>query len=451
MRRARGYAAAMAAKVLILGGGFAGFEAARRLERALPRGAAEITLVSDVNFMLYTPLLPGAIGGTLEPRHVVVPLREELGDTALLLGRVTGADPEARRVHVEPVDGTPVELAYDQLVVALGAASRVLPIPGLEEHAIGLKTLAEAIAIRNRLIQTLEAAEAQHDDAERRALLTYVVVGAGYAGVESLAELQDLAVDVAQYYPRSRLHGMRFVLVEQRDTIMPEVGESLAAFATDELRRRGIEIRTETTVERVAAGEVELSTGEVVPTRTLAWTAGVKPHPVVAELGLPLDDDGRLSTGATCQVEGHPAVWAIGDAAGIPDPARPGEPCPPTAQHAIRQARVAGDNVARALAGDAARRRFSYKTLGLFVDMGRRQAVASTAGIKWRGFPAWLLSRSYHLAAMPGGKRRVRLLTDWTVGLFFDRDSSELGQLGDPPFLAPLGLEEQSVGGTGPG
>jgi NADH:ubiquinone reductase (H+-translocating) len=440
----------MAWNVLILGGGFGGFTAARKLERILPEASAKVTLVNDVNFLLYTPLLPGAAAGTLEPRHVVVPLREELHRTDLKLGHVVSGDPSAQTVRVRLFDSVESNLPYDQLIVALGSTSRTLPIPGLRDHAIGLKTLSEAITMRNRLVQTLEAAETTDDEAARRALLTYVVVGAGYAGVETVAELQDFAADVGRYYPRSRLHGLRFMLVEARDEIMPEVGASLAAFARSELRRRGIEIRTETTVERVSRDTVELSDGEIVPTRSLAWTAGVKPHPSVTNLGLPLDDDGRISTGPTCQVEGLPNVWAIGDAAGIPDPARPGSPSPPTAQHATRQAKVAARNVAASLGNeDAKLKRFRYRTLGVFVDMGRHQAVASTVGIKWRGFPAWFLARTYHLAMIPGAKRRLLLLIDWTVGLLFRRDSSELGQLGHPPELDDAGLEEVSAGGSG--
>jgi NADH dehydrogenase len=284
----------MAWRVVILGGGFGGLTAARKLERLLPAHAAKVTLVNDVNFMLYTPLLPGAAGGTLEPRHVVVPLREELRDTELHLGHVLGADPAKRVVRVRTTEGGEEELHYDQLLVALGSVSRTLPIPGLAEHAWGFKTLAEAIALRDRIVQTLERAETVEDESARHALLTYVVVGAGYAGLEGIAELQDFAADVLDLYPRSKIHGLRFVLVEARERVMMEINPDLAEFASTELRRRGIEIRTGTTVERVSADSIELSTGEVVPTRTVAWTAGVKPHPVVAELGLPLEPKGRI-------------------------------------------------------------------------------------------------------------------------------------------------------------
>ena len=261
-------------------------------------------------------------------------------------------------------------------------------------------------------------------------------VGAGYAGLEGLAELQDFAADVIERYPRARLVGVRFMLVEAKERVMPEVPPSLAAFATTELRKRGIEVRTSTTIEAVTRDTVTLKGGEVVPARTLAWTAGVKPHPVVAKLGLPLGAGGRIAADRFCAVQDRPGVWAIGDAAGVPDPAKKDHPSPPTAQHVLRQGKVVADNVVAALTGDDAKRRpFRYRTLGVFVDMGRNQAVATTLGIRWRGFPAWFLARTYHLALMPGNARRVRLMADWTVGLLFGRDSAELGQLGHPPAL----------------
>jgi NADH dehydrogenase len=438
----------MAWNVLILGGGFGGLTTARRLERRLPPHSARVTLVNDVNYMLYTPLLPGAAGGTLEPRHVVVPLREQLRRTELHLGQVLSADPARKAVQVRSIGGREEELTYDQLIVALGSTSRTLPIPGLAEHARGFKTLAEAIALRNRLLQTLEQAEVEEDPVARRELLTYVFVGAGYAGVEGLAELQDLAADTIERYPRARLDGVRFVLVEARERIMPEIPATLAEFASAELRRRGMEIRTGTTIERVTERSVELSGGEIVPTRTVAWTAGVKPHPVVANLGLPLDDVGRIQSDRYCRVAGHPEVWAIGDAASVPDPAHKERPSPPTAQHVLREGKVVGDNVAGALSGSGRMRPFRYRTLGVFVDMGRKKAVASTLGIRWRGFPAWFLARTYHLALMPGTNRRVRLVVDWTVGLLFGRDSAELGQLGHPQALERSGLQETSEGGS---
>jgi NADH dehydrogenase len=428
--------------IVIAGGGFGGFYAARTLERVLPRHSARITLVNDVNFMLYTPLLPGAAAGTLEPRHVVVPLREELRDTDLRLGTIVGATPDKKCITVDVLEGHREEIHYDHCIVALGSVSRTLPIPGLAEHGIGFKTLPEAIELRNHLLRTLEAAETLDDAAIRASWLTYVFVGAGYAGLEGLAELQDFAADVLDLYPRCRTQGVRFILVEARERVMPEVPKDLSEFAERELRGRGIEIRTNTTLEAVTATTVQLSGGEMIPARTLVWTAGVKPHPVVEQLGLPLDPTGRIVVDRTMRVQGRDEVWAIGDSAAVPDPARKGHSSPPTAQHAIRQGRRVARNVA-AVIGNGRARPFRYRTLGVFVDMGQGEAVASTLGIKWRGRIAWLMARTYHLAMMPGIKRKLRLLVDWNVQLVFGRDASELGGLGHVPPLA-----EPTSGGT---
>jgi NADH:ubiquinone reductase (H+-translocating) len=419
--------------VVIAGGGFGGFYAARRLERVLPPGSARVTLVSDVNFLLYTPLLPGAAAGTLEPRHVVVPLREELHKTDIRLGQVTGASPERNELHYTSIDGRDSTIEYDQLIVAIGSVSRVLPLPGLAEH--GFKTISEAIALRNRTLLNLEIAESLDEPEARRPYLTFVFVGAGYAGVEGIAELQSFVADVIERYPRSRIDGTRWILVEAEERIMPEIPPSLAAFTTDALRQRGIEVRTNTRVNSVEHDTVELSTGDRIPARTLCWTAGVRPPSVARELGLPIGAHGRIETDAHLRVPGHQNVWAIGDAAAVPDPAQKGKaPSPPTAQHALRQGKVAADNVAAAL-GNGKLQRFRYKTLGVFVDLGRNEAVAVMLGVRLKGFPAWFAARTYHLALMPGVGRRARLMADWTVGLFFGRSSSELGQLGHPPDL----------------
>jgi NADH:ubiquinone reductase (H+-translocating) len=425
----------MAWNVVIAGGGFGGFYAARRLERKLPAHSARVTLISDVNFLLFSPLLPGAAAGTLEPRHVVVPLREELKSTDIRLGHVHGADPSKNELYYRSVDGREETVRYDQLIVAIGSVSRVLPLPGLADHALGFKTISEAIALRNRALFNLEIAESIDDPEQRRPYLTFVFVGAGYAGVEGIAELQDFVADVIERYPRARLDGTRWILVEAQERIMTEIPPSLAAFTTAELRARGIEVLANTRLNEVGEDFVELSTGERIPCRALCWTAGVKPPAVSREMGLPLTPQGRIDCDEYTRVRGLENVWAVGDTAAIPDPAQKREkPSPPTAQHALRQGKVAADNVAAAL-GNGRMRKFKYKTLGVFVDFGRNKAVAVMLGVRLTGFPAWFAARTYHLISMPGVGRRARLVVDWTVGLFFGRSSSELGQLGHPPDL----------------
>jgi NADH dehydrogenase len=432
-------------QVAIAGGGFGGFYAARALERLLPAQSARVTLVNDANFMLYTPLLPGAAGGTLDPRHVVVSLRSQLHRTELVIGRVTGADPSRGTLGVQRIDGEQLDLEYDQLIVALGSVSRTLPIPGLAEHAIGLKSLSDATALRNQVLSCLDIAESVEDPAMRAEYLGFVFVGAGYAGVEGLADLQDFAVQAIELYPRCRAQGMRWVLVEARERIMQEVPRSLSEFAERELRGRGIEVRTNTTLLGLSERAVTLSGDETLAARTVVWTAGVKPSPVVAQLGLPLDREGRVLVDATMRVQDRSLdpgatrrllragtqVWAIGDCAAVPDASRPGQPCPPTAQHAIRQGRLVARNVAATLAGGSTRA-FRYRTKGVVAELGRSQAVAITLGIRWRGLPAWLIARTYHLLLMPGLERKLRLLVDWNVALMFGRDSSSPGRLGSP-------------------
>ena len=344
----------MALNVVIAGGGFGGLHAARRLERRLPRHSARITLVTDQNFLLYTPLLPGAASGSLEPRHVVVPLREELDWTDIRLARVTSVDPDAKQVRMNMLDGSQSELDYDQLIVALGSVSRVLPIPGLAEYGVGFKTLPDAVALRNRAVLQLETAEEIDDPELRRQYLTFVYVGAGYAGLEGIAELQDYVADVIDRYPRCRLDGTRWILVEAQDRVMPEIPASLADFAMRELRGRGIEIHTGTLLEEVGDGWARLSTGETVPTRTVCWTAGVKPPAVVRELGLPLTEHGRIEVDSTLRVAGQQCVWAIGDSAAVPDPAYNGKQ--PSRARPLRAACRCGSR-SRARAARASRSR----------------------------------------------------------------------------------------------
>jgi len=431
----------MAWNVVIAGGGFGGAMAARELERIMPRQSARLVLVNGANFMLYTPFLPEAAAGTLEPRHVVTPLREILDRTYLRLGSVVGHDPAAKTVELRTREGESEQLPYDQLLLALGSVSRVLPVPGLSEHAIGFKSLADAIWLRNHVIETLEAANATDVPARRDELLTYVFVGGGYAGLEALAELQDFATDAIESYPRARLHGMRWVLVEASDRVLPEIDAELAEYALKELRGRGIDIRLGTTLEEVQADNARLSTGETLPTRTVVWTAGVTPHPSLRQLSLPLDERGRVPVDQRLRVKGTDAVWAIGDCAAAPDPR--GGLCPPTAQHAVRQGPVAARNIAAEL-GVGSARNFEYRGNASFVNLGRYKAVGKIGSRTFRGFPAWWLARTYHMSQIPGAARKARAVIDWTASLPFRRDISEVGSIGHPQ---PLGSSSLPLSG----
>jgi NADH:quinone reductase (non-electrogenic) len=430
--------------VIIAGGGFGGYAVARGLERAMPPQSTRITLVNDVNFLLYTPFLPEAAAGTLEPRHVVTPLRDVLKQTHLRLGVVTGRDPARRTITMLDADDGERELPYDQLVVALGSVSRVLPVSGLAEHAIGFKSLADAIWLRNHVIQCLELADATEHPGSRDELLTFVFVGGGYAGLEALAELQDFAAEAMELYPRARLHGMRWLLVEATGRVLPEIDARLADYAAGELKGRGIDIRLGTTLEEVSAVSARISTGETFPTRTVVWTAGVIPHPSSKNFSLPLDDRGRVVVDEHLRVRGEDGVWALGDVAAVPDPARPGRPCPPTSQHAIRQGATAARNVAAAL-GVGTPAPFRYRTRGQFVNLGRHKAVAMIGSRTFHGFPAWWLTRTYHMSQIPGTMRKVRAVADWTVGLPFRRDIAEVGSIGHP---RPLREDEYERSGT---
>lgn len=411
--------------ILIVGGGFAGSYVARLLGRV---GA---TIVSPENFMLFTPILPEAASGTIEPRHVVVPLRQMCPHAELLLGTVEALDEERRVVQVETPDAGAYEVAFEQLVLAPGAITRALPVPGLAEHALGFKDLADAIHLRNRILRELEAATAELDDAAAARHLSFVFVGAGYAGVEALAELADLVTDALRYYPRLRGIPQRWVLVDAAPKILPEIPTRLGDYAAKELARRGVEIHVGTTLESIDAHEAVLSNGERIPTHTVVWTAGVKASPLLGELGLPLDERGRVRVNGLLRVEGRERLWALGDAAAVPNTRTPGRFDPPTSQHALRQAR----RLAKNLQGDP--QPYGYRMLGQVATLGRYKGIADIMGLRFRGFPGWFLTRSYHLLQLPLLSRKLRVVTDWTTSLFFRRDISELSMLGHPHRLDP--------------
>ena len=413
MRAARG-------GVLVVGGGFAGSYVARL------RGREGATVVSPENFMLYTPMLPEAASGTLEPRHTVVPLRQMCPHAELLLGRVTSLDEERRTAHVETPAAGSFDVRYEQLVLALGAVPRTFPVPGLAEHGLGFKDLADAIQLRNRVLRELEAADAELDSGAAAAHLGFVFVGAGYAGVEALAELSDLARDALRWYPRLRGVRQRWVLVDAAPKILAEIPSRLGGYAARELARRGVEIHLSTTLASYDGSEALLSDGTSVPARTLVWTAGVKASPLVGAFGMPLDERGRVRVDRFLRVEGRDGVWALGDCAAVPNEATPGRVDPPTCQHALRQAR----RLARNLGGDE--RPYRYRMLGQVATLGRYKGIADVLGLRLRGFPGWFVTRTYHLIQLPLLSRKLRVVVDWTTSLFFRRDIAELSGLGHP-------------------
>ena len=401
---------------LVLGGGFAGSYVARLLKQ---RGA---TIVSRENFMLYTPLLPEAASGTLEPRHVVVPLREMCPHAELVLGDIRSLDPEHRVVTVDSLAGE-LEIGYERLVVALGATTRTFPVPGLLEHGVGFKDLAEAISLRNRVLLQLERATIHPDDPSE---LGFVFVGAGYAGVEALAELHDMAHAALRSYSALRDVPQRWVLVDAAPKILPEIPRRLGEYAARRLAKRGVEIHVGTTLESYDGLEAVLADGTRIPARTLVWTAGVRANPLLAQLGLPLDDRGRVIVDAQLQVEGTDDMWSLGDCAAVKNTKTPGAADPPTCQHALRQAR----RLAKNLTGDP--EPYGYRMLGQVATLGRFKGIAEIPGLHLWGFPGWFVTRTYHLYQLPLFTRKLRVVVDWTVALFFRRDIVELSMLGRP-------------------
>jgi NADH dehydrogenase len=397
--------------VLVLGGGFAGAYVARRLGRA---GA---TIVNPTNFMLYTPLLPEAAAGSVEPRHVVVPLRTMCPHSELVLGAATTLDPERRVVEVESEAGR-VAISYSELVIALGSVTRTPPVPGLREHSLGLKDLADAIRLRNHVLRQIELADAAPHTAGRR--LTFVVAGAGFSGVEAIAEVSEMAEDALRHHPRLRGVRPRWVLVDAAPRILGQTPDGLARFAERTLGRRGIEIVSNTRLAAVDADGVELSDGQRIETRTVVWTAGVEPNPLVASLGLPLDERGRVEVDETLRVVGAENVWSLGDCAAVPNLATPGVVDPPTCQHALRQAR----RLARNLRGTP--KPYKFRSLGHMATLGRRHGIALLGSIRVRGMAGWLVARGYHVLQLPFASRRARVVADWTAAAVFRRDVAEL-------------------------
>jgi NADH dehydrogenase len=425
-------------RILVVGAGFAGLYAARGLRR-LTEAGHRVTVVNAENFMQYQPFLPEVASGTIDPRAVVVPLRPVLRHAEVHVGEVTAIDHGDRTAVVAMAGGAERRLAYDVLVLAAGSTSRVLRIPGLVEHGIGFKTVQEAIHLRNRVLSQLDVAAAAEDPERRRAALTFVFVGGGYAGVEALGELEDLARDAVRAYPTLDARELRWVLVDAAPQILPELGADLAGYATERLRERRIEVRTNTRLGSYEDRVVRLSTGETFAADTLVWTAGVRPAGLARIAGFEVDGSGRVLADEYLRIRGVDDAWAAGDAASVPDRTTGGT-MPPTAQHGMRQGRHLARNLTAWLEGGRIEP-FVYRNIGSVCSLGRYKGVATISGIKLRGFPAWFAHRSYHLYAMPTLSRKAKIATDWTVALLFPRDLAQLGSLQRPfdPFERAAG------------
>jgi NADH dehydrogenase len=416
-------------RILLVGGGYVGMYAALELQKRAGR-RADVTVVNPENFMLYQPFLPEVASGNIEPRHVVVPLRQVLRHARIVVGEVTQIAHDHRTATVRTGDGETFDLGYDVIVVGAGSRSRVLPVPGLAERGIGFKSVAEAIYLRNHVIGRLDEAAETPDPERRRAALSFVFVGGGYAGVEALAELEDMAGAAMKYYPQLRRVDMRWVLIEAAGTILPEIGPDLAAYVRRHLEERGIAVMLGTRLESAEGGVMKLSNGASFAADTLVWTAGVKPEPVAERSGFPVDDRGRVVVDAYLRVRGIESAWAAGDDAAVPD-LLTGATAPPTAQHALREARRLGRNIAATLTGSPLEP-FRHRNLGQLASLGRFKGAATVLGVRVTGFPAWWLHRSYHILMMPTLSRKSRIVADWTVGLVFPRDIAQLGSIHNP-------------------
>ncbi|WP_411109310.1 NAD(P)/FAD-dependent oxidoreductase [Streptomyces sp. c-19] len=430
------------ARILVVGGGYVGMYTALRLQRRLRAelraGAVEIVVVTPEPYMTYQPFLPEAAAGSISPRHVVVPLRRVLDRCRIVIGEVRSVDHAKRTASLATLataeEGTgAVDLTYDELVIAPGSVSRTLPVPGLRDHGIGFKTVEEAIGLRNHVIEQMDIASSTRDPGLRDAALTFVFVGGGYAGVEALAELEDMARYTARYYHNVKPEDLKWVLVEASDRILPEVGEKMGRYAIRELRGRNIDVRLGTRLESCEDRVAVLSDGTRLPTRTVVWTAGVKPAPVLAETDLPLNERGRLRCTAGLAVEGVAHAWAAGDAAAVPDvtAAEPGRECAPNAQHAVRQAKVLAENIAASLRGQPLKE-YAHAYAGSVASLGLHKGVAHVYGRKLKGYPAWLMHRAYHLSRVPTFNRKARVLAEWTLSGLFKREIVSLGSLEHP-------------------
>jgi NADH dehydrogenase len=433
-------------RIVIVGGGFVGYTVAKKLAGRLRAGEAEVVLIDGSGVMTYQPFLAEAAGGLIEPRHLVIPLRQVLKDTTVVTGTVTSVDRTYRKVHVRLPDGTEYAEDYDQLVLAPGSVPRTRPIPGLAEHAIGFGTVDDATYLRDRVLQRIALAANANDRATFRRALTFVVIGGGYSGVEAIGELQSLAVAAIRRYPNLKVRDMRWELIEASGEIMPELPADLGSYARRRLTKSGISVRLNTQVAAVDAGLVTLAGGEQFDADTVVWTAGVRANPLLARLGLPVDARGRVQCDPTLQVRGDDRLWSAGDGAAVPDLVT-GEKrrrdegtttmplCGPTAQHAVRQAKRLARNLIARMRGRSVED-YRHRDAGSVASLGLHRGVAKIYGVPLRGLPAWLLHRGYHLLMVPTWGRRVRVAAGWVAAFLGRRDLAPLPMALTPPYLA---------------
>lgn len=428
-------------KILIVGGGYAGFYTAWKLEKHLRKGEAEITMVDPLPYMTYQPFLPEVAAGSIEARHAVVSHRRHLKRTHVVTAKVTGIDHAQKVATIAPPLGDPYELAYDQIVVTAGAVSRTFPIPGIADNAIGMKTIEEAVAVRDKVMSNFDKAASLPAGPERDRLLTVVVVGGGFAGIEAFAELRSLSSSLVGRYPQLRFEDTHFHLIEAMGRIMPEVSQKTSEWVLKDLAKRGANVHLDTQVQGAEGGDVALSTGDVIPTDVIIWTAGVMANPTVVRGGdLPAEERGRIQTRADLRVgtaeEFVEGAWAAGDVSAVPDLSGGGVGgyCVPNAQHAVRQAKRLAKNLTAVLRGEETKDYF-HKNLGAVAGLGLYNGVFQSGNLALKGFVAWVAHRGYHGLAMPTWERKWRVLWGWWNNLWLGRDLVNLETVQNPRYI----------------
>ncbi len=423
-------------KILILGGGFGGIYTALALEkRADP--TLDVTLITRENFFLFTPMLHEVAASDLDLTNIVNPVRKLLQRVHTFVGEVQKVDLAARRVTVaHGFSRHAHELEYDHLVLGLGSVTNFFGIPGLAERALCMKTLRDAVELRNRLIAHLEEADTECARSDREPLLTFAIAGGGFAGVETIGSINDFLFEALPFYPNLNRRMLRIVLIHPGEHVLPELGPELGRYADEQLIRRGVEIHAKSKVTAVTPREVIISDGTRLACFTLIWTAGTSPNPVLNLIDLP-KEKGRLRVDATLAVPGHPGIWALGDCALIPDLQKEGSFHPPTAQHASREGSTVARNIVASISGKTLRP-FRFKTLGLLASIGRRTGVARVLGVNFSGFTAWWLWRTIYLGKLPGFEKKVRVALEWTLDLFFSKDFVQYLQTESPRSLIPM-------------